>query len=190
LLSSFLSILSFGSFESTLSLLLKYGGFNYELREILYVFAYIGLVLTVAQGVLVRRLLTRFSEAVLASWGAVVEIIGFLLLAGVTVRPALGLLMVATAVVVTGFALMTPSLNSLISRRSDPARQGSILGVNQSIGSLARILGPVISMPLFHISPTVPYWVAIALMVVAFATVRLAGAKGSDYESAPPSSRS
>jgi len=36
----------------------------------------------------------------------------------------LTLLMFASAIEVTGFALMTPSLQSLISRRSDPEKTG------------------------------------------------------------------
>ena len=57
-----------------------------------------------------------------------------------------------------GFAFLTPSVQALVSRRSDPARQGEILGVNQSAAALARILGPLVSIPLFfstrsHILP-------------------------------------
>ena len=35
---------------------------------------------------------------------------------------------------------MQPSLNAMLSRRSDPTRQGAIMGVGQSISSLARII--------------------------------------------------
>ena len=69
--------------------------------------------------------------------GAIVEVAGFFLLAGAT---SLSSLLVGLAVIVTGFAFVNPSLNSLLSRRSDPARQGGILGIGQSISSLARIL--------------------------------------------------
>ena len=49
---------------------------------------------------------------------------------------------------VGGFAFITPSLNSLLSRWSDPAKQGGILGIGQSISSLARIVGPMAGVPL------------------------------------------
>jgi MFS transporter, DHA1 family, tetracycline resistance protein len=59
LIVSFISVVSFGGFEQTLSLLLKSERFNLELRHVFYYFAYIGLTLTIAQGVLVRRLALR-----------------------------------------------------------------------------------------------------------------------------------
>ena len=36
-----------------------------------------------------------------------------------------------------------PSLSALISRSSDPDKQGGILGIAQSVSSVGRILGPV-----------------------------------------------
>ena len=57
--------------------------------------------------------------------------------------------MIASGIEVSGFAFMTPSLQSLISRRSDPAKQGGILGVSQGVSALARIIGPLVAVPLF-----------------------------------------
>ena len=82
LLTSFVSIVSFGSFETTISLLLKNeeGAFRYEPFEIVLFFAYIGLVLSLAQGLVVRRLAGRLTEPVMANAGAIVSILGFVLL--------------------------------------------------------------------------------------------------------------
>jgi MFS transporter, DHA1 family, tetracycline resistance protein len=41
-----------------------------------------------------------------------------------------------------GMGLMQPSLNSLISRHAGREEQGEVMGVSQSVGSLARVLGP------------------------------------------------
>jgi hypothetical protein len=56
----------------------------------------------------------------------------------------------------------------LISRRSDPARQGEILGVNQSAAALARILGPMMGVTLFFTTPThdLPYVCGAALLTL------------------------
>ena len=185
LLTSFISVLSFGSFETTISLLLRDPQrFNFSFVQVLYYFAFIGLVLTFAQGFLVRRLATRLPEAVLATSGAVVSMAGFVALALASVRGEIAWLTVATIIEVTGFALVTPSLNSLISRRSDPARQGSILGVTQSVGSLARITGPMLAVPLFFVSPDAPYWVACGLMIAALMMVLMAARSGRDFPAA------
>jgi MFS family permease len=71
-------------------------------------------------------------------------------------------------VAVMGFAFLTPSVQSLISRRSDPARQGEVLGVNQSAAALARILGPMMGVTLFFTTPSheMPYVFGAALLVV------------------------
>ena len=73
------------------------------------------------------------------------------------------------AVFVIGLAFVTPSLQSLISRRTSPAQQGHVLGVTQSLSSFARIAGPVLGIRLFAYSPQVPLWSAAAIM--AFAAV-------------------
>jgi hypothetical protein len=123
------------------------------------------------------------SEGKLATSGAVVEIIGFVALMGAIYAQSLTLLFIALAIVVCGFALMMPSLNSLISRRSDPAKQGGILGVSQSVSSLARILGPMVGIPLLAPHVLLPYLTASALMGVGLLLVLAAVRGGTDWPS-------
>jgi DHA1 family tetracycline resistance protein-like MFS transporter len=180
LLTSLVSVLSFGAFETTLSLLLK-RELHFAFHQVLLYFAFIGLTLTLAQGLLVRRLSGRVGEVALATAGSIVTIAGFLFLTYASRAGSVPLLMAASAVEVTGFSLMTPSVQSLISRRSDPARQGAIMGVAQSVSALARIFGPLISIPLFFIRPTLPYWTAAVMMAAAMAVFLLFARHGKDY---------
>lgn len=71
-------------------------------------------------------------------------------------------------VAVSGFAFLNPSLNALISRRSDPTRQGEVLGINQSASALARILGPAVGNVLFRQTARheLPYLVAAAMLLL------------------------
>jgi hypothetical protein len=71
---------------------------------------------------------------------------------------------------VIGFAFITPSIQALISRRTDPANQGEILGINQSGAALARILGPFVGLSLFDLSQTHvwPYVFGVGLVLVVF----------------------
>jgi MFS family permease len=190
LVALFVCILAFANFETTISILLRgqdHGDhridspFHFELREITYTFAYIGLTLTLAQGVLVRRLSGRVHEGMMASIGAILDVVGFLLMERAISQGAVGLLFVALTIAVCGFAMMMPSLNSLISRRSDPARQGGILGVSQSVSALARILGPMLGIPLLVKQPSLPYWTAAGLMVLGLILVVFAARGGRDY---------
>ena len=72
---------------------------------------------------------------------------------------------------VTGFALLTPSAQALVSRRSDPEKQGEILGVNQSASAMARIVGPLISLPLYFVNHLLPYLLGGVLMLLMLALI-------------------
>jgi MFS family permease len=179
---SFISVVSFGSFETTIPLLLK-EKFGLAFHQVLLFFAYIGLVLSIAQGLLVRRLAVVLSEMTMASFGALACGAGFLLLAAASAYRELTLLMAAMAVEVVGFAFMTPSLQALISRRSDPERQGGILGISQGTSALARIVGPLIAIPLFEqVSPQMPYYVALGMIIGALVLLVFGARGGRDFE--------
>jgi MFS family permease len=63
--------------------------------------------------------------------------------------------------------MLQPSINSLISREAGPQEQGSIMGAAQSIGSLARVLGPGFAGLVFDLlGRHAPYIIGAVLMVV------------------------
>jgi MFS family permease len=45
----------------------------------------------------------------------------------------------------TGRSLQQPTVSSLISKFSDPREQGVVFGLYHGLGSLARVVGPVIA---------------------------------------------
>jgi MFS family permease len=184
LLANFLCVFSFANFESTLSLIIKdeNGAFRFSFREVCLTFAYIGLMLTLVQGGLVRRLSGRVPEGKLAVAGSIGEIIGLLLLWQASRSYSLTVLLIALAVTVGGFAFLTPSINSLLSRRSDPAKQGGVLGVGQSVSALARILGPAIGIPLSQQSASYPLLLAVGVMVLGTVLLAAAAKSGRDFE--------
>lgn len=186
LLAVFVCVFSFANFETTLALLIKGSGddesvFGFSLWQVCLTFAYIGLTLAIIQGGIVRRIGGSVNEGVLAASGAGIEVAGFGLMVLAIQNSSAQLLMISLAVVVTGFSFMQPSLNSLLSRRSDPAKQGTILGVGQSVNSLARIIGSAIGIPLLRVRLEVPYYVAAGLMLLGMALVVIASRSGRDY---------
>ena len=85
---------------------------------------------------------------------------------------------------VGGFSMMHPNLNSLISRRSDPGKQGAIMGVAQSVSSMARILGAGLGIPILIYDLSLPYWGAALLMAIGLLVLTAAVRRGSDFPAA------
>lgn len=190
-LASFISVFAFANFESTLALLLRradtdralsVASFDYPLWQICLTFAYIGFILLVVQGGIVRRLAKKYSESKLAAVGTVTSVIGNSLLIVATYQHSQGLLFVALAFVVSGFAFITPAVNALVSRRSPPEKQGVVLGLLQSANSLARIVGPMAGVALIYRSGYGPFVLAICAMLVGGGMILYAAARGKDYQ--------
>ena len=162
ILAVFLTTFAFGQFETTLAMLTK--RFSVTDRGNFYVFAYIGLILTLAQGMLVRRLIPKLGEFRMALVGVVMMTVGLLLIGQTAKTGSLSMLILVLPIVVVGFSATTPSLQSMLSLNSRDDEQGEVLGVGQSISSLARIAGPVAGMTLQARDVALPYWFAAALM--------------------------
>lgn len=173
LLTMFLTTFAFAQFESTLSLLTK--NFNYSDRQNFYVFAYIGFILTLSQGFLVRRLVPKLGEKRMAIIGTTLMTIGFLSLLVMLYSAVSGswILYVILPLPTVGFSCLNPSLQSLLSRHTADDQQGGALGVGQSMSALARIAGPVCGIALHKYGESLPYLAAGILMAAGIALVGL-----------------
>jgi DHA1 family tetracycline resistance protein-like MFS transporter len=115
----------------------------------------------------VRRLVARFGEARLVVAGAALLIAGYL---GLGAAASVPVLLYTTALIALGLGVTTPTLSSLVSRRSLAAEQGEILGAYQSMGSLGRVFGPFGAENLYlRLGPDWPHWAAAVLEAGALA---------------------
>jgi DHA1 family tetracycline resistance protein-like MFS transporter len=169
----FLSIFAFANFEATLARLTA-AAFGMGDDDNFLVFAFIGFMLMLAGG-MYRPLAKRLSEVKLLAGGVGLMILGLGAVGFVawsvhggagSTSVLKGLFYAASAVAVAGFACVNPSVSALISKRTDPDRQGEVLGVNQSFASLGRILGPLAGSMLFdaNASHTLPFVAAVATL--------------------------
>ncbi|GIW93255.1 MAG: tetracycline resistance MFS efflux pump [Pirellulaceae bacterium] len=190
LAAMFVCVFSFAKFETTLSMLIKgpqrgEGAselpFHFSWGEVCLTYSYIGLLLSLVQGGVVRRLAGLVSESAMAVVGAVAELAGFVVVIAAIHWRSVPVLLAALALVVSGFAFMQPSLNSLLSRRTAPDEQGGVLGIGQSINALARILGPALGIPMLKAAVWLPYVAASALMLLGLIMVQIAGRSGHDF---------
>ena len=181
----FLFIVAFSIMTTAFSLYTMFR-FGYDAQHTGYLFAYVGLIAVIIQGGLIGRLVKRFGELPLVIFGALCFAIS--LFAVPFVGPAAGglaALLVGGGVFSMGNSLATPALTSLASKSVGPAEQGVVLGVTQSVASLARAVGPFLAAMLINSSIAyigadglphymsdhslfVTFWTAAAIMFVAF----------------------
>ncbi len=187
LLCIFVCLFSFANFETTLGILIK-GGKNltdspwkFSWGQICLTYAFIGFTLALVQGGIVRRLAGKIDEGKVAVLGAVLQVIAFMMLVMAVRNGSEILMFAALVVVVTGFSFLQPSLNSLLSRRTDPSKQGSIMGLGQSVNALARIVGSLVGIPLLKAGVTYPYFFAAGLMMIGAVLVTIAARRGKDF---------
>lgn len=127
-------------------------------------FVYIGLAVAVMQGFVVRRLLPVWKERRMALVGFVVFIAGLLAMSMVY---SSAMLYFAITLIAIGNGFVSPTLTALLSQKVSGKEQGSILGTQQSILSLCRVLGPVYGGWVFdHLGHGSPYWTGGIIMLV------------------------
>lgn len=141
--------------------------------EVGIAFTFIGIIVLTMQGALIGPLTQRFGEARLLTTGLIVLAVGTAMAHWIFTLPPMAVSMLFTA---GGFALVNPSINSLISRSADAGQQGLTMGANQSMAALGRVLGPLWGGLLFdEIGITVPYLVGgfMLLLTLGFGWRRI-----------------
>ena len=83
------------------------------------------------------------------------------------------------AVAVFGQALALPNISALISRTTAHDRQGAMLGLNMSVGALARAIGPIAGGALFSIVGADAPLFAAALVLAGRASGLAGGRRGA-----------
>jgi MFS transporter, DHA1 family, tetracycline resistance protein len=133
------------------------------------VFAIVGITIFIVQGAMMSGMAHRLGERRLIRVGAIILAVTMW---GIGSATSMGILMVWSALVAVGSGILNPSLSSLISQASDPRDRGATMGVQQSLGSFARMIAPPLGtamlIPGFGVRFGFPYYVAAVLMFVAF----------------------
>ncbi len=181
----FLFVVSFSIMTTSYSLYTMFR-FGYDAQHNGYLFAYVGLIAVIVQGGLIVWLVKRFGELWLVIVGALFFAVS--LFAVPFVGPNAGgllAMLIGGGIFSLGNSLSTPALNSLASKSVGAAEQGAVLGVTQSVASLARAVGPSIAALLIHSnspemgadgvshymsdrSLLITFWTASVIMFLAF----------------------
>ena len=137
----FIYIVAFAGMEFTLTFLAK-DRFHYTAAQQGYIFLFIGIIIAVVQGGLIRRLAPKYGEKKLVLVGLGLVLPGLSLVA---ICQSQSVMYLGLFFLGVGSSLVTPSLTALVSLYSPDARQGEVLGVFRSIGSLGRAFAPIVA---------------------------------------------
>jgi MFS family permease len=153
--------ISFG--QGALTALLAYfviDRFGGTARDAATIFTAVGLASFLAQTLLVGRLIRRFGEHRLALAAVVVCTAGFVSLVPATSVPA-----AVAAAMLTGLgsSILRPCLTSATSLLT-PLPQGLTMGLQSSLDSLGRMLGPTIGGWFYGFGVTLPFWSSAAVL--------------------------
>ena len=160
----FLSISSFAALTSVLALYLE-RSFGVNARDMAVLFTLSGATTVVVRGAVLGKLVKRLGESVTVRVG-MCSLLGALLV--LPLLPAERWAMLVVALYAFGAGTLFPALASLVSRATDRASQGSILGGSQVVGGLGRVTGPLWAGFFFQKAGiATPFHVAAALVLIA-----------------------
>jgi len=154
-------------------------------------FSMVGILSAVSQGALVSVFQRWWGERCMMIYGCILVGLGLALIPFVPVgergnvvldaqgQPLsidLGLAFVLMSLVpmmlgAVGNACLSPSLVSILSRKSGPHELGEVMGQNQGFTSLGRVAGPAMAGPLYALGMDLPFIVGGVIMIGTLALV-------------------
>src|SRR4051812_45639223 len=168
LLIFFFSMMAFVMMESTFAIYLN-DLLNFDALHVGLLFALAGVVIAIVQGRVVGKLSKRVGEWPLVIAGPLLVTTAMLLLSSLVLHAIIITVVVAIIINATGRSLQTPALSALISHTGDPRQQGTVFGLFHMLGSLARVVGPIIATIVYTHHHAAPYLMAggitLAIMV-------------------------
>ncbi len=181
----FLATFCFSCFESTLPFLVS-DNFHLQFQRddgssptvVSFLFVFCGFIGAFVQGGVIGRLVKKWGESKLIAvslvlTGASLGLLPFVkgtaplswsILFHPEGRPWI-LLLFGLALLSVGSSLTRPPLFGLLSNLTPANEQGATIGVAQSSGSLARILGPLYATSLYYQIPYLPYVICAVIAI-------------------------
>lgn len=133
------------------------------------IFGIVGITAVFSQGAVMGGLAQRVGEMRLIWLGSIILTAALL---GIGTTHSLSILAVLAACLAAGNGMMTPALSSLISKAAGSNERGGVMGVQQALGSFARIIAPPLGTWLLGVQLFTrfgsPYFLSATVMAVAF----------------------
>lgn len=159
----FLFLLSFSGMEFTLTFLTA-ERMGMGPRQNAGMFVFIGLIMVLIQGGVVRRQASKVGEKKMALAGLVSIVPGLFILSNAY---SVGLLYLGLFFLAIGSAMAIPCLTALASRYAPSDVQGQALGNFRSLGALARVIGPLAaSLVYWRFGSATPYILGALFLMI------------------------
>jgi DHA1 family tetracycline resistance protein-like MFS transporter len=140
--------------------------FGFGELEMSYFFMYVGLIQIVLQGILIGRLNARWGEENLLVFGSLLMAVGMFFM---PLYPSLVVFFGSITLISSGIGILNTVLPSFLSKRTPSDEQGGMLGVAQSVGSIARIPGPLFGGFVSQFAGlNVAFFISAALVLICF----------------------
>ena len=155
---------SFSTFISGFALFAErryvWNGHPVGVREVGYIFAFTGFIGIIMQGGVVGRLVKWLGERRVVQIGFITSFLGD---AAIAFTKTIGQLLWVAALSNIGGAGLRPALTSLITQKADKREVGVVIGLTQSLMSIAQITAPIISGILIdhHLLATWALWAGV-----------------------------
>jgi multidrug resistance protein len=158
--------ISMGAFQGMTAILALFLAVRFGVTEqtIGYFFLYIGVISVLTRAVVLGPVVDRLGEARLSRYGTVTLALGLALIPFTHTYLPLAL---AVALVPLGTAFTFPCITALLSRVISRHERGLYMGVQQTFGGVARVIGPLWAGWAYdNLGIGVPFWTSAVLVAI------------------------
>jgi len=167
-LAYFIYLFLYSGMEFTLTFL-THLRFNFTSMQQGRMFLFIGVLMAILQGGIVRRI-PLGKERKTTMWALLVIVPSFAIVGAAYSIPQLYL---GVALYAISTAFVVPCLTTLVSQYGEDSQKGVIMGVFRSLGALGRALGPIFGSFLYwSLGPEISYSLGGCLLLIPYLMLR------------------
>ncbi len=120
-----------------------------------------GLVMILTQGALITPLTKRIPETVMIPAGFLIFAVSFL---GFSTIDSFLMLILYILPFAFGFSITEPTLGALLSKNAPEDKLGVVMGINEGIAALMRVLGPIMGTILYTVGMKLPFYAGASIL--------------------------
>ena len=156
----FIYMIIFSCFETSFSVFTHYI-FNYTPQQNSWLFVYAGCLSLIVQGTILKSKFKKITSVCMVGIASIA--LGMM---GLSIANSLLIVLVTLALLSVGIGLANTFLPALLSLYTTPKNQGQVMGVYEGIGSLSRIIGPIVAYQWIMVEPRKGYFLCGLLLLI------------------------